>query len=49
MNAQGNEKGPDSQAETFRHMMAQHMVSLASINPFNNIMRIKKTNFRTLE
>lgn len=26
MNVQGNEKGPDQQSETFRQMLAQHMV-----------------------
>lgn len=31
MNVQGNEKGPDQQAETFRQMLAQHMVKNAYI------------------
>lgn len=32
MNVQSNEKGPDQQAETFRQMLAQHMVKNALTN-----------------
>lgn len=34
MNMQGNEKGPDQQAESFRQMLAQHMVN----NKYTNII-----------
>lgn len=42
MNAQSNEKGPDQQAETFRQMLAQHMVKNTFYSLLNQLISYLK-------